>query len=196
MTSRPVTLLVPVKEGAAAKTRLRADVDRRELMTAFARDAIAAARQSALAEVVVVGDPSLGDLGLTVLPDSGGGLNAALRAAARIAAGGPVAAMLADLPCLRTEELDAALGSALESGERCFVADAAGTGTTLLVAPAGDLDPRFGVDSARRHFESGARALSDPLPTLRQDVDTAEDLARAVRLGVGLGTAALLESGR
>ncbi len=194
--ARPVTLLVPVKDGAATKTRLEVGADRRELMRAFARDAVAAARESSLADVVVVGDPSLADLGVPVLPDAGAGdLNAALRsAAAGLPAGGPVAVMLADLPCLRSSELDEGLAAALRHGGRCFVADSAGTGTTLLVAASGDLDPRFGVDSARRHLESGAHALTDPLPTLRQDVDTAEDLERALLLGVGPATTALLAS--
>ncbi len=198
MTPRPVTLIVPVKDGMPAKTRLQISTDRRELMRAFARDAVAAARDSALAEVTVVGDPSLGDLGVPVLPDAGAGdLNAALRSAvAEIAAGSPVAVMLADLPCLRTDELDTALATALRYGGRCFVADAAGTGTTLLVATSGDLDPRFGADSARRHLESGARALTDPLPTLRQDVDTAGDLEQAMLLGVGPATAAFLGADR
>jgi 2-phospho-L-lactate guanylyltransferase len=192
-------LLVPVKDGRAAKTRL-GDVTpagRAELMEAFARDAISAARGTPLAEVYVVGEPSalreLGrDLDVTVIPDEGDGdLNQALRrAAARVARPGRgIAAMLGDLPCLRTEDVELALAR----DGRAYVADAAGTGTTLLLAPAGtELDPRFGHDSARAHAASGARPVAGDLLSLRLDVDTTDDLDRAVEAGVGVHTAAAL----
>ena len=62
----------------------------------------------------------------------------------------------------------------------------------LLAAPAGVLlDPRFGGDSAAAHAASGAVALTGAWPSLRRDVDTADDLAAAVRLGVGPRTMAL-----
>jgi 2-phospho-L-lactate guanylyltransferase len=75
---------------------------------------------------------------------------------------------------------------------RCFVADAAGTGTTLLTAAGVPLDPRFGRDSAAAHAGAGAVPLDGGWPGLRRDVDTPADLAAAVRLGVGTATAALL----
>lgn len=199
MTAPRFSLLVPVKNGRAAKTRLGGvtPVGRAELMDAFARDAIEAARGTPLVDVYVVGEPStLADLGrdldVPILPDEGeGDLNQALRrAAARVARPGRgIAAMLGDLPCLRTEDLELALGR----GGRAFVADAAGTGTTLLLAPAGsELDPHFGQDSAQAHATSGATAVAGELVSLRLDVDTTEDLERAVEVGVGLHTAAAL----
>ncbi|MGO4258816.1 2-phospho-L-lactate guanylyltransferase [Marmoricola sp. RAF53] len=200
MTTSALTLLVPVKDGRGAKTRLGVDGDgqRRRLMAAFARDAVTAALGCAWVDVVVVGDASIGaDLGVEVLPDEGeGDLNRALsRAADRVRARPDgdrraVAAMLADLPCLVAGDLGSALALASEAGERAFVADAAGTGTTLLVARAGvGLDPRFGAGSARAHRDSGAVALDAPLPSLRLDVDTTDDLAAALRFGVGVHTA-------
>jgi 2-phospho-L-lactate guanylyltransferase len=64
------------------------------------------------------------------------------------------------------------------------VPDLPGTGTVLLAAPAGvPLDPRFGVGSAAAHEASGARRLDGDWPTLRRDVDTADDLAAAYALG-------------
>jgi 2-phospho-L-lactate guanylyltransferase len=103
--------------------------------------------------------------------------------------------MLADLPCLRTEDLQEALDEALARGTRAFVADAAGTGTTLLVSPAGtELGPRFGPQSARAHAASGAAALGGALSSLRLDVDTTEDLDRAVALRVGPSTSRALVS--
>jgi 2-phospho-L-lactate guanylyltransferase len=98
--------------------------------------------------------------------------------------------MLADLPCLRTPDLETALSQAAAQGRRAFVADAAGTGTTLLAAPAGvELDPRFGPGSAAAHAASGAHAITGPLASLRLDVDTTDDLDRALRLGAGPETA-------
>jgi 2-phospho-L-lactate guanylyltransferase len=200
VTTPLFSLLVPVKDGGGAKTRLGAigAAARADLMAAFARDAITAARRTPAAEVYVVGDPAAlasfaADLDVAILPDEGDGdLNQALRrASARVARPGRgVAVMLADLPCLRTDDLDQALA---RSG-RAFVADAAGTGTTLLVAPDGaELDPHFGVDSAEAHAASGAVPVAGALTSLRLDVDTTDDLERALRQGVGVHTAAAVE---
>jgi 2-phospho-L-lactate guanylyltransferase len=71
------------------------------------------------------------------------------------------------------------------------VADAAGTGTTLLTALGVGLDPHFGAGSARAHQQAGAVPLAGDWPGLTRDVDTAEDLRAALALGVGPRTAAL-----
>jgi 2-phospho-L-lactate guanylyltransferase len=205
VTTPRFTLLVPVKEGAAAKTRLDAGggAARADLMAAFARDAITAAQGSPLVEVHVVGDVAAlvgppDGLDVAVLPDEGhGDLNRALVAAAERVSRPDrgVAVMLADLPCLRTADLESALAEALVSGGRRFVADAAGTGTTLLVAERGArLDPRFGARSAAAHAASGASAILADLESLRLDVDTTADLDRAVRFGVGTHTARVAEA--
>lgn len=200
MTTRAFSLLVPIKDARDAKSRLGAVGDERRmtLMAAFARDAISAATSVASTTVYVVGDAdALADLldgfDVTVLPDQGAGsLNRALaQAADQVAAPGVgVAALLADLPCLRAADLDAALQAAGDLGGRSFVADAAGTGTTLLVAAPGvRLDPRFGAGSAQAHRTSGAAALTADLTSLRLDVDTTDDLAGALAFGVGQYTA-------
>ena len=99
--------------------------------------------------------------------------------------------MCADLPCVNAEDLQTALGSGLTP--RWFVADAAGTGTTLLAAAPGvDLDPHFGADSARRHERSGAAAVRAQVASLRRDVDTEVDLTSARALGVGPHTTKVL----
>lgn len=200
MTTPRFSLLVPVKDGSGAKTRL-GDVGaaaRAELMAAFARDAITAARKVVQPELYVVGDPvALGpfaeELDVEVLPDEGeGSLNQALRrAAARVARPGRgIAVLLADLPCLRADDL----AQALDRSGRAYVADSAGTGTTLLIAPEGtDLDPHFGVGSADAHAASGAVPVRGDLASLRLDVDTTSDLERALRLGVGPHTARAVE---
>lgn len=185
-------VLVPLKRPDRAKTRLAQSgvAEHRRLAVAFAWDTIAAAAASPLvAGVWVVTDaPELVPDGAHHLADEGeGDLNLALsRAAATLAKTNPslgIAALCGDLPALVADDLTKALAS---SDRRSLVVDAAGTGTTLLVAPAGvDLAPAFGLNSASRHTKSGATALADALPTLRRDVDTAADLERAIALGIG-----------
>lgn len=197
--STPYALVVPVKTLVHAKSRLRGFTDavRRELMCAFALDAVGAALDCPLVSCVhvVTDDPDLADtvrgLGCAVHRDRGGGdLNTALRAAVGELAARPVAAMLGDLPCLVVEDLTAALAAVSGSG---FVADAGGTGTTLLAvsSPAG-FDPRFGVASRDAHLAAGVPEVTLAVSTLRHDVDTAEDLEQAVARGVGPRTRAVL----
>jgi 2-phospho-L-lactate guanylyltransferase len=191
--SHTFALLVPVKALALAKSRLSVTglQDREALMRAFALDAIAAAvRSPAVAQVHVVTDDAGFELdGVRRLPDEGDGdLNRALHhASLRVRLEDPdlaVAAMCADLPSLRTEDLTDALSAGRTP--RRFVADADGTGTTLLAAgPGVGLEPHFGTGSARRHEESGAAPVRAGLATLRRDVDTEDDLEAARVLGVG-----------
>jgi 2-phospho-L-lactate/phosphoenolpyruvate guanylyltransferase len=201
--TQPWTVVVPVKRLAAAKTRLRGGVSgvpHEELALALAVDTLDAVRTCpTVAEVLVVTDDvRVGEAarrtGARVLPDApDAGLNAAFRHGA---AGLPgwVAGLTADLPALRPGDLAAALHAALTGppGVRRFVADTPGTGTVLLAAPPDvPLDPRFGSGSAAAHAASGAHPLIGDWPSLRRDVDTADDLAAAARLGLGSRTAAL-----
>ncbi len=201
--SHAFALLMPVKTLTLAKSRLevpQAD-QRAPLMRAFALDAIAAASQArAVAQVYVVTDePGFEVHGAVRIPDEGDGdLNRALHLASlQVRLLDPsmaVAAMCADLPCLAADDLDAGLAAGMTP--RWFVADASGTGTTLLAAgPGVDLDPHFGAGSARRHEESGASPVRADLPTLRLDVDTDTDLVTATHLGLGRHTTRALESG-
>jgi 2-phospho-L-lactate guanylyltransferase len=75
---------------------------------------------------------------------------------------------------------------------RAFLADAARVGTTLLsAAPGQELRPAFGPGSRARHAASGAvELLADPVESVRQDVDTGEDLRAALALGAGPRTTA------
>ena len=199
------TLVVPLKPLARAKSRLSdtaADGLRPGLALAFALDTVAAALACpAVKDVAVVtGDAlagrELGALGAHIVPDEpGGGLNAALaHAAAVVRTSRPdsaVAALNADLPALRPLELVRVLDSAAEF-PRAFLADAAAIGTTLLsAAPGNELRPAFGEDSRSRHRASGARELHlDAVDSVRQDVDTGDDLRAALAMGVGPRTAA------
>ena len=211
-----VDLVIPVKPLAKAKSRLRGAADggigepraHARLAMALARDTINAVRAARAVRhlLVVSSDPvvaaELGVFGIDVVPDGPvPGLNQAYeRGAAVLRERDPasaVAALQADLPALRPEELDDAIGAAaalFAAGvRRAFVADAEGTGSTfLLAAPGAALDPRFGTGSAQRHEESGAHPLAGSWPGLRRDVDTADDLRAAADLGLGRHTSCAL----
>jgi 2-phospho-L-lactate guanylyltransferase len=194
-------VVIPVKRLEKAKSRL-ALPDRSMLALAMALDtAAAAARTAEVRRVVVVTDDLLAGraltaLGCTVIGDRAAGLNEALREGAawldRRGGGGGIAALAGDLPALQPDELAGALAQVAD-GESGVVADHLGTGTTLYAAGAGSrFDPVFGAASLVRFLTAGARAIDLAVPGLRTDVDTAEDLTRAVRLGVGEHTAAAL----
>ncbi|MGY1842242.1 2-phospho-L-lactate guanylyltransferase [Modestobacter sp. SYSU DS0875] len=207
------SVVVPAKRLASAKTRLaplttglgsEATARHEELVLALLADTVAAALAAdAVAGVLVVTDEPRAAAVATALgaatvgdePDRG--LNAALAhgaAHARRTGAAAVAALSSDLPALRPAELTAALQEAVAQ-PRAFVADAAGTGTTLLCAgPGVGLDPRFGPASAVAHAASGAVPLSGSRPGLRRDVDTPADLRAAERLGLGPRSTALLSA--
>jgi len=192
MRTSPATIIIPVKQSAIGKSRLRsAGAVTDHLVRAIALDTIAAVRAAGVLVLVVTDDQdigaSAGDLGATILADPpGAGLNAAIRhGEASIGLRHDRVALAADLPALRPEELAAALAAAPASG-RAFVADHHGIGTTLLWAPAGvPLGPLFGGESALAHAESGAQPLAGDWPSLRLDVDTTSDLAAAAAVGLG-----------
>lgn len=195
-------VLVPVKPPAFAKSRLAdlGDATRRELATAFAVDTVSAVLASPVVDrVLVVTDDhelarGLADLGVDVLPDgTTDDLNETLRlAAAEMHRRHPdlrLAALCADLPALRPDELAVALTAAPHDG-MAFVADADGVGTTVVVASAPEtFRPRFGPSSRQQHLDAGAHEIDGvDVPTLRRDVDDRDDLAEAVALGVGSRT--------
>lgn len=191
-------VLIPVKPPGIGKTRLvGVPVEQRvALATAFAIDTVNACLATpGVAHVLVTTDDarfasSLTALGADACPDGGHGLNQALvQAAAEGARRWPdlrPVALCADLPALRPSDLATALESA--AGRTSYVADAAGTGTTLYAASYDDFDPRFGVDSAAAHRAAGAEPVAGALPGLRHDVDDLVSLQQAAALGVGPAT--------
>lgn len=194
-------VVVPVKSPAIAKSRLAGlgDAIRRELVEAFAFDTVTAVTECPLvSRVLVVTDDAvfatnLARLGVRVIPDGAtDDLNASVvQGAAELQRTDPglaLAAVFADLPALRPDELANALAAAAPD-RLSFVADADGTGTTTVVAPELDsFRPRFGRGSRQAHCEAGAFEITAYLPGLRQDVDTPEDLEAALALGVGSRT--------
>jgi len=199
------TVVIPVKPAALGKTRLSVvAADREALARAIALDTIAAAAATArVTRVLVVTDDTEVRAQITPWPavdviaeGDVRGLDAAIaRGAEAAGVGAPRAALLGDLPALIPADLDAALKLAGEV-ERGLVPDAEGTGSTLVTARPGAVwVSAFGEDSAARHRLLGCTDLAVPREsTLRRDVDTAAQLSRAVALGVGPRTAAVLAS--
>lgn len=194
-------LVVPVKGGPAAKSRLRVPdgVDRLDLATALALDTVAAAAAAVGPDAVTVVTSDarvvagLRAIGVERVADPGAGLNPAVAAGLdAVRPGEGAAVLLGDVPALRPEELVAALAAAARHPV-ALVPDAEGTGSVLLTGrPGVRLVPRFGSGSAAAHESDGAVRLEPDLPGLRRDVDDEESLRAALRMGVGRHTAALL----
>lgn len=196
-------VVVPVKPVAVAKSRLGAlgDDVRRRLAAAFAEDTISAAlRCDVVAKVMVVTDDHklAGRLTVTdvqVIPDGAGDdLNASLvLGAAELLRRFPelrIAALCADLPALRSQELAHVLRVAPHD-EMGFLADAERVGTTVVTAAdLGTFRPAFGHGSRAEHLALHAVEIeSADVTSVRRDVDTPHDLAEAFRLGIGPRTA-------
>ena len=202
------TVVIPVKVLAQAKSRLAALAGprRAELALAFASDTVSAVLAVPIVArvVVVTADPlvrgELAPLGAVVVRDTTTDLNDALQLGATASSSGAadlpapvpgcgVAGLTADLPALRPAELARALRRVQRGA--AFVPDADDTGTTLYAtAPGTPFRPMFGGRSRNRHAHAGATELRlDDVPGLRRDVDTPENLAAAVALGVGPRTA-------
>lgn len=200
------SVVVPVKRPEVAKTRLAdlAGARRAELARAFAADTVAAALACPdVVDVVVVTDDAqtataVAAAGAVVVADEpAAGLNAALRHGADLVRRRHpdryIAALSADLPALRPEELATTLRAAT-AHPVSFVGDAAGIGTTLYAVTRMEaFEPRFGGRSRATHRAGGAVELTVPdTPSVHRDVDTAVDLWDALRLGVGPRTAAVV----
>lgn len=193
------TVVLPVKALDQAKSRLRGVARRPQLALAFAIDTATAATASALVEsvVVVTDDTTVRSAmehltGVRFVSDPGVGLNAAI-AAGLAAVSGAAVVIPGDLPALTTAELEGALSLA-SVHPLSMVADHSGEGTTFLAAEKADaLSPRFGRGSRRSHEDRGHVVLAvAEASSLRWDVDTAADLAIALRIGVGPATARAL----
>jgi 2-phospho-L-lactate guanylyltransferase len=198
--SASYVVLLPVKPPARGKSRLEVDPRRRRaLAAAFALDTARAclAADAVVTVLAVTDDATFADdlraAGCETIPDGvDGDLNESLRLASaearrRWPEAMPVA-VCADLPALRTGDLDDALRSLATDPGPAFVSDQEGVGTTLYSAPYDAFEPRFGVRSRQAHLEAGAREITGDLPTLRHDVDDADGLAAALTWGLGAHT--------
>lgn len=195
-----VGLIIAVKRLSAAKTRLApafAPGIREDVVLAMLVDTITAASSVVAVRTITVVTPdvraadAVRELGARVHVDPTPAghfdpLNNAISVTeAAIRAETPnVAVLQGDLPALQPRELAGAIAQARRN-RRSFVSDRHGTGTSALFAFGVPLQPMFGVDSARRHGDSGAVELTGRWPGLRCDIDTPDDLATAMGLGVG-----------
>lgn len=191
------SVVVPIKRLDRAKSRLALpDGPRADLALAMANDTVRAAMATrSVGEVVVVTDDQragrlLRAIGARVVADRpDAGLNPALRHGMRHASHDAVGFLSSDLPALRPGDLESALEAAA-AHQHAVVGDAEGTGTTLLTTSRGTaVTPRFGPGSLAAHLADGAADLTGQAGAgLRRDVDTLDDLRRALRLGVGAET--------
>ncbi|MFI5635566.1 2-phospho-L-lactate guanylyltransferase [Streptomyces sp. NPDC051664] len=196
------TIVLPVKSFRQAKSRLATiqGAVREDLAHAFFRDTLDAVLHAhGIGPVLVVTDDqqaaeeasSLGALPVYDHPRTG--LNVAIHRAATRALEGPIATLTADLPAMRSAELEQVLASAA-GHNRAFLADHTQQGTTLLAALRPQwLSPSFEGNSSDRHRQGGAHEITGlEVPGIRLDVDTPDDLQLAVHLGVGRHTRGVL----
>lgn len=216
--------VVPVKGSASAKSRLGDLPDRGRLAEAFALDTVTALLGTSVIErvFVVTADEAIADrlspigavivreLARKALSSVGKGrfaatrdpidpLNRAIRqgvdAARETFPECNIAVVTGDLPSLTVADLETALAHAT-AHERSMVPDEDGTGTTVLLALAGvPFMPRFGPRSRAAHEAAGHVPLDlAETMSIRRDVDTVDNLADAMRLGVGPYTSVLIAS--
>lgn len=190
------TVVMPLKASRRGKSRIDLDPElRRRLVLVMATDTVAAVARArdVVRVLLVVEDAADGAAVRSAVTGQGGpgaaiethvtsarSLNDAIRDGVdRLGSTpGPVAVLPCDVPSATAGEIGNALAAAGRHG-RVVVADADGTGTTLLAAlRADELRPRYGPDSWRRHVADGAVPLDLPVDSgLRRDVDLRTDLA-------------------
>jgi 2-phospho-L-lactate guanylyltransferase len=201
------TAIIPVKPSSLAKSRIDLPAHNRSLLArAFASDVLTAVGSSDLIDAILI-ITARDDLAeqarrhhAVILRDrpllARDGLNSAIGIGGHWASSrrekNPVVVVPSDLPCLTSALLDETLRLMRGDGS-AFVPDRSGSGTTLLSASTPRLLlPSYGPGSRRRHAQLGATCVDDVVPHARHDVDTLDDLAAALPLGVGQQTQAAL----
>ena len=190
-----VTAIVPLKGLGAAKGRLAGTLDardRRALVTSMFDHVIRECRAAPAIDhiVVVAGDADAGAAAarhdVEVVPDPGGGLNAAVAAADRLLTSRGVPASLvlaADLPGVTAAEVGV-LAHLGRGGPTVLVTATSDGGTgALLRRPPDVIGPEYGEGSAAAHLAAGTRAGVRTgvvhLAGLAHDVDRPGDLRHA-----------------
>ena len=180
-------------DGAGAKTRLAARLDTK------ARAALAIAMAQHVLETLAR-CPSIGSIGVLAptrpafapsdtdwIADHGRGLNAELSVAMALRGDAHLVTIHADLPLLGADDIAALLDAALSAGA-AIAPDCSRTGTNALaLSDAGGLRPAFGPDSFALHRALLPRAAVVDRPGLALDIDTPEDLDRAIAAGLVVG---------
>ncbi len=187
-------ILIPVKQLKLAKTRTGLNADeRKSLSLAMLRDVLAAVKQTReVAEVIIcTSDPQVRDAcpeDTSWLTSGRGGLNSdiaeTLAAVSMDAPGRPSAVVVADLPCLRPDDLGTVLSLAVRQPPD-LVSSCDG-GTTILAAwQPHRLKTQFGEGSAREHTRCYRDVSSHIGIGNRLDIDTLEALLRGHLVGLG-----------
>jgi 2-phospho-L-lactate guanylyltransferase len=168
--------IVPVKELAAAKSRLRtvlAPAERSALVLDLLGRVVAACADAGLPVTVVSPDPAVhrvaAGLGAHPLDDGGRDLTGAVALALAHHASAEAAVVLAgDLPYVTADDV---LGVLAAADPLAIVAAADGTTNAVAARPPGAFTPAYGPGSALRH--GGRRVRS---ARLERDLDTPADL--------------------
>lgn len=189
--------VVPIRSFATAKSRLRDDLPA-EIVEELARELAERvlgelSACSAVCRVLVVSDVDLSEeLGSDddtedrfgtgriefLVQTPGGGLHEAVTEATTLVRGSdtasPILVLHADLPYVETAEIEALITDLERLEEDAFLADRAGTGTTLVALSPGSLrQTAFGAGSAELHRRLGfTEVLRAPGSGLRNDLDT------------------------
>ncbi len=178
-------VLVPVKPLAEAKTRLAGVLspgERARLVQEMLDLVLAAVQEAGVGPVTVVSPQPLALNGVPRFDDGGLPWNEALARATRELVREPcVAVVAADLPLLRSAEVEALVESVPTRGIAIARAKDGGT-NALAMRPPGAMATVFGEpQSCRLHQEAarraGLQAVVVDLPGLAFDVDTPEDVA-------------------
>jgi 2-phospho-L-lactate/phosphoenolpyruvate guanylyltransferase len=177
---------VPFKDGDHAKSRLAGALtirQRKDLASSMLRHVVEVASRAPMVDEVVLVSPRPIELdGISRwIADSGRGLNEALHHAVRVVDAGrasPIVVLHGDLPLLRVEDLEGAMGL-LREHDRVIACDRHGTGVNMMIAASRvGATFRFGHGSAglfRAESGSIAEYASD---SIAMDIDTPEDLHR------------------
>jgi 2-phospho-L-lactate guanylyltransferase len=195
-------VIIPIKPPQIAKSRLGSTLRQAstaEFAAAFAKDVVAVTAHVANVDrvVAVTSDSSLTreleSSGAHVLSEPvllTGDLNAVLKFAQGEVLSQhphcPIAIVTADLATIQPAALVVLLDSARQS-EFGYVADHTGSGTSLLINRSGRaVTTEFGPQSASAHRALGFDDLTEFADdSLRLDVDTPDDLERAIVVGLG-----------
>lgn len=185
-----LSLVIPAKELGGAKSRLSLPRPEREaLALAMLGSTVETALSSECAALVLVvtSDPRVAEVaeaaGAGLVHESHpSGINQALWRGRHVALqqrpDAPVGLLVADLPFLCAADLDEVARQHDVARAPLVVVDHEGTGTTMLVHPAGRAPAiAFGAGSASAHVRAGYRPAVGPLTSLRHDADRSEDLA-------------------
>lgn len=182
-----------MKNLEGAKSRLVGSFDaagRRALGLAMLKDVLAAAGPFR-GKIVVTSDPAASaqaaQAGFRVIPDPGGGLNAAVESgtqASRNAGSDDVTVIPADIPLITPQDLEAIL--AVDASVVVVPSSDGGT-AALRRHPPDAIPAAFGDSSAGAHIREAER-LGVPvevleLPHLRLDVDDYDDVAELAGSG-------------